>query len=61
MHNSLFLIFLVLSNLTLLSICLMVYLFKTVIGGVKKILDRELALEELKEKLAEKEKAEKEV
>ena len=61
MFNSVFVLFLVTFNLMLISICCITYLFKTVLQGAKKILERELAMEEMKEKLAEKEKAEKEV
>ena len=61
MFNSVFVLFLVTFNLMLISICCITYLFKTVFQGVKKVLERELAMEEMKEKLAEKEKAEKEV
>ena len=50
MYNSLFLLFLILFDLILISICLIVYLFKTVFQGIKKILENEIAMEKMKEK-----------
>lgn len=56
MFNSVFILFLITFNLMLISICCIFYLFKTVFQGAKKVLERELALEEIKEKLETSEK-----
>ena len=56
MFNSVFILFLVTFNLMLISICCILYLFKTVFQGAKKVLEREIALEEMKEKLEASEK-----
>lgn len=56
MFNSVFVLFLVTFNLMLISICCITYLFKTVLQGAKKILERELAMEEMREKLETSEK-----
>ena len=56
MFNSVFVLFLVTFNLMLISICCITYLFKTVFQGAKKILERELEIEEMREKLETSEK-----
>ena len=56
MFNSVFVLFLVTFNLMLISICCITYLFKTVLHGAKKILERELEIEEMREKLETSEK-----
>ena len=56
MFNSVFVLFLVTFNLMLISICCITYLFKTVLHGAKKVLERELEIEEMREKLETSEK-----